>query len=134
MTRKQPFVDVGLDVVEALVLDALTVDGQVVIFARGEIDIQGAPLLWDRIAAVIPDVRERLVIDLSETRFIDSTALTVLIKALKRLRNSGAELVLRAPNKSVRKLLNITGLDQLMTIESAPAELSSRVDHPADGR
>ncbi len=114
-----------IDAQTVLVLDQLTVDGQVIISPCGEIDMAGAPLLWERISAAIPDVNERLVIDLSQTTFIDSTALAVFVKALKRLRLVGADLVLRAPNSAAQKVLNITALDQIMTIES-PSSQSSR--------
>ena len=126
--KQKPTLRVSLlDPNNVLVLDELSVDGEVIICPRGEIDMAGAPLLWDRLAAAIPEVKERLVIDLSQTTFIDSTALTVFVRALKRLRNHGADLVLRGPNKSARRLLGITGLDQVMTIENAPPQSSPPV-------
>lgn len=101
-------------------LEVVAADGQVVVSPRGEIDIASAPLLSERLDAVIPAANERLVIDLSETTFLDSTALAVLVQAYKRLGDTGAEFVLRAPSKRVGKVLAITGLDRLMTIEDAP--------------
>jgi len=91
-------------------------DGEVVVAVRGEIDIATAPVLWETLADVLPDTT-RLVVDLSETEFIDSTGLGVLVRALKRLRHHGGDLVLRSPRRNARKVLSVTCLDRVITIE-----------------
>jgi anti-sigma B factor antagonist len=91
-------------------------DGEVVVAVRGEIDLVTAPALWESLVDVIPDTK-RLVLDLSQTDFIDSTGLSVFVRALKRLRHGGGDLVLRAPRPNARKVLSITCLDRVMTIE-----------------
>jgi anti-sigma B factor antagonist len=90
-------------------------DGEVVVAVRGEIDVVTAPMLWETLADALPDTK-RLVVDLEETAFIDSTGLGVLVRALKRLRHHGGELVLRSPRSNARKVLNITCLDRVFTI------------------
>ena len=92
-------------------------DGQVVISVRGEVDMASAPSLWQHFEAALPDATQRLVVDLSETTFIDSAALGVFVRAFKRLRHAGADLVLRSPSRSARKVFTVTGLDRVMTIE-----------------
>lgn len=92
-------------------------NGEVVVSVRGELDMATAPSLWKELTDLIPDVQQRMVIDLSDTRFIDSTGMGVFVKAFKRLRHGGADLVLKAPNNSARKVLTLTGLDQVLTIE-----------------
>lgn len=91
-------------------------DEEVIVAVRGEIDIASAPGLWDQLVEVIPDT-ERLVLDLGETEFIDSTALNVIVRALKRLRHGGGDLIIRSPRANARKVLKITGLDRVLTIE-----------------
>ena len=90
-------------------------DGEVVVAVRGEIDIVTAPALWESFVDVLPDTK-RLVVDLAGTEFIDSTGLGVLVRALKRLRHHGGDLVLRSPRANARKVLSITGLDRVITI------------------
>ena len=63
--------------------------GAHVIAVAGEVDIFTAPELKRAIAAAIDAGARRLVVDLTETRFLDSTALGVLIGAVKRLRPLG---------------------------------------------
>jgi anti-sigma B factor antagonist len=91
-------------------------DGEVVVAVRGEVDIVTAPVLWETIAEVITDTK-RLVVDLSETDFIDSTGLGVLVRALKRLRHHGGDLILRSPKSNTRKILHMTSLDRVISIE-----------------
>ncbi|MCA1842697.1 MAG: STAS domain-containing protein [Actinobacteria bacterium] len=91
-------------------------NGEVVVAVRGEIDLVTAPVLWESLVDLLLDA-DRLVIDLAGTTFIDSTGLGVLVRALKRLRHRGGELVLRSPRPNARKVLSITCLDRVMTIE-----------------
>ena len=98
-------------------MDVSDVGGEVVISVRGELDLQTCPLLWNRLTEAIPLTQKRLVVDLRNATFIDSTGLAVFVRAFKRLRHRGSDLVLRSPNKSARKVLHVTGLDRVMTIE-----------------
>ena len=91
-------------------------DGEVVVAVRGEIGLVTAPVLWESLVEVIPDTK-RLVIDLADTEFIDSTGLAVFVRALKRLRHGGGDLVLRSPRPNARKVLSVTCLDRVITIE-----------------
>lgn len=93
-------------------------DDAVVVSVRGEIDVATAPRLWTVLTEASPEAKRRLVIDLHDTVFIDSTALTVFVRAFKQLRHQGAELVLRSPRANARTVLNVTGLDKVITIES----------------
>jgi anti-sigma B factor antagonist len=94
-----------------------SVDGEVLVAVRGEIDIATAPQLWQALDEAIPQATDRLVVDLARTTFIDSTALAVLMRACKQLRQAGGDLVLRAPSTSARKVLDLSGFDRVMTIE-----------------
>jgi anti-sigma B factor antagonist len=90
--------------------------GEIVVLVRGDIDIVSAPVLWDRLVEVIPDTK-RLVLDLKDTEFIDSTGLSIFVRGLRRMRSGGGDLVLRSPRPKARQILKLTGLDQVLTIE-----------------
>ena len=62
--------------------------------------------------------RGAVVLDLRETTFLDSTALGVIIAAMKALRIRSGRLVLVNDRTSITKTLAITGLDHLLTVES----------------
>ncbi len=57
-----------------------------------------------------------MVLDLSELRFIDSSGLNHLVKALKRQRERGGEVVLHAPSAQTLRVLDLVGLTTLFTI------------------
>lgn len=99
--------------------DATTrvVHGEKVVWVVGEVDLAAAPRFWSLLEAALPDPGGRLVVNLSETTFIDSTALGVLVRALKRLRHHGSEMVIQEPGPGARRIFQITGLDQILTIE-----------------
>jgi anti-sigma B factor antagonist len=48
--------------------------------------------------------------------FIDSTGLTVLIAAVKRLRELGGDITLRSPSPRTLRVFEITGLTQVFAI------------------
>ena len=89
--------------------------GAHVIAVAGEVDIFTAPELKRSIGAVDGGARE-IVVDLTETRFLDSTALGVLIGAVKRLRPMDGRLVIVNTEPSTAKTFEITGLDQIFSI------------------
>jgi anti-sigma B factor antagonist len=95
----------------------VTTDGQTVVSVSGELDMATAPSLWKELSDAIPQVKGELVIDLAGTRFIDSTGMGVFVRAFKRLQNGDVKLVLRSPNHTTRKVIELTGLDQILLVE-----------------
>lgn len=92
--------------------------GRHVVGVRGEIDLFTAPELKQKLTDAIEDGKTRLVVDLTETTFLDSTALGVLIGAVKRLRSREGALVIVNVDPNIAKTFEITGLDQIFTILS----------------
>lgn len=62
---------------------------------------------------------DRLVIDLTQTTFIDSTGLAVIIRAHRHRGETSEPMVIRSPSAAARKLLSISGVEQLVTIEES---------------
>jgi anti-sigma B factor antagonist len=94
-----------------------TPDGDTTVAVTGEVDLYTAPRLREQLDEAIESGSQRLIVDLSELDFIDSTGLGVLVGALKRARQGGGELTLRSPTRSTYKILEIAGLTKLFTIE-----------------
>jgi anti-sigma B factor antagonist len=111
--------DLGSEVADApatLELSVSEENGEMVVRANGELDVNTAPDLREQLARLVTDGARRVVVDLSDISFVDSTALSVLVSALKRLRQSDGDLELASPNPSVRRVFEITGLTRLFTI------------------
>ena len=98
--------------------------GAVVVHLVGELDLYNAPEVRTGLLELASEQPERLVIDLSEVAFVDSTALGVLIEARTTLVNRQSFL-LAAPGHETHRALKISGLDQHLsvhdTVESALA-------------
>jgi anti-sigma B factor antagonist len=81
-------------------------------------------------AAVTPTGRY-LVIDLSETIAIDSTALGEIVRLHRRLLTLGGGVVLAAPTPTVRKVLSITRLDGLFALHPDVAAATTAIGMPS---
>jgi anti-sigma B factor antagonist len=92
------------------------------VIAAGEIDLYTAPRLHSELAAVIANAapESRVIVDMSGVEFCDSTGMNVLLSCLRQVRERGGELELAAPRPAVMKILQVTGLDSVFTIDAAP--------------
>jgi anti-sigma B factor antagonist len=91
------------------------VDGAYVIRLAGELDLYNAAPVRQALLDACNDGPTRIVVDLSQVDFIDSTALGVLIEARTKLANRKAFL-LAAPGLVTRRALQISGLDRHFTV------------------
>jgi anti-sigma B factor antagonist len=101
----------------------------IVIKLQGEVDLYAAPELKDRVNGAIEAGHKKLVLDLSEATFIDSTTLGILVSGMKRLRPRGGMLAVLCPDPTMARIFDITGLNRMFsvhdTLEGALAALDS---------
>ena len=91
-------------------------DGICVVRVSGDVDVHTSPRLRQQLAAIIDDGTTDIVLDLTDTKLVDSTGLGVLVGAMKRLQRLDGSMILRSPSNGLQKVLHITGLDQVFTI------------------
>lgn len=99
-----------------LVLDVSERGGIAVLAIKGEIDVATAPPLRDKLLALVNDGSERVIVDLSNVDFLDSTGLGVLVSVMKRLRTTGGDLRLICTKTHLLKVFEITGLTSVFEI------------------
>jgi anti-sigma B factor antagonist len=87
----------------------------------GELDLYNANVVRQALFKACNDGPERVVVDLSEVEFMDSTALGVLIEARTKLANRNAFL-LAAPSLQTKRALQISGLDRHFSVHDTVAE------------
>jgi anti-sigma B factor antagonist len=93
----------------------------------GELDLYNAGQVRTALADASAQAPERIVVDLGEVEFIDSTALGILIETRTKLDNRGG-LLLAAPGLETRRALQISGLDRIFAVHETVAEaLSAKV-------
>ena len=83
----------------------------------GDLDLYTAANLRERLLDLIHDVRPMLVVDLSAVHFADSTGLGTLVAVAQRARRAGGDLVLRSANASLRRSIEVMGLEQVLRID-----------------
>jgi anti-sigma B factor antagonist len=93
-------------------------DGATVVHLAGELDLYNAAAVREALLGCCAESPERLIVDLSEVKFIDSTALGVLIEARTRMPNRRGFL-LAAPGLETRRALEISGLDRHFTVHDS---------------
>lgn len=96
-------------------LDAVTgPGGDVRLRVSGELDVQTAPWLTDALQTQLRD-GHRVVIDLQNVSFMDSTGVSALIRAIKEAEYYGLELmVARQLSPEVSRLMHLSGLQPLL--------------------
>jgi anti-sigma B factor antagonist len=97
-------------------IEERSVQGATVVAVTGEIDVATAPQLQECLHGLIAQGRPSLVIDLLAVTFLDSTALGVLVGALKRCREQGGDLQLVVADARILKIFEITGLTTVFPI------------------
>jgi anti-sigma B factor antagonist len=104
-----------------------TSDGDLAILAMGgELDYEASPQLRARLVGAIKAGGRRLVLDLSDVTFIDSTAIGVLAGTVARLDEAGGgSLAVVSTHEKVLQIFEITGLDSVISLHSSREEAVS---------
>jgi anti-sigma B factor antagonist len=92
-------------------------EGQVrVISVGGELDLAVAGSLEKELEQALSSMATRIVVDLHDLEFIDSTGLGVLVSAHRRATDSGLEFGIVNPSSQVSRLLQLTGLTERLQL------------------
>jgi anti-sigma B factor antagonist len=107
-------------------------DDTYVIALTGEVDLYTAPEFKQQLLDVIGKGGKSVVVDFTNTTFIDSTTLGVLVGGVKRLRTNEGQLSLVCNDRNITKIFEITGLDRVFTIYPTREEAVSKL--PSSGQ
>jgi anti-sigma B factor antagonist len=102
-------------------------DGIYVIGLSGEVDLYTAPEFKQQLIDAVAEGARHVVVDLSDTTFIDSTTLGVLVGGVRRLREKKGDLSLVCKDRNITKIFEITGLDQVFPISKTRDEALARL-------
>jgi anti-sigma B factor antagonist len=90
--------------------------GTMVLTPLGEIDLSRAPALRTHLSQAISDKPVRLVIDLKEVPYMDSSGVATFVEAMQLARRNESKLVLCGLQDRVRSIFEIARLDMVFTI------------------
>ncbi|MDQ2097221.1 MAG: sugar transferase [Tychonema bourrellyi B0820] len=79
-------------------------------------------------------VPSKIVLDFSQTTFIDSSGIGALVSNLKFAKQRDSDLVLRSLKPQVKAVFELTSLDQVLTIESSPVSTAPSENNRADSQ
>jgi len=91
----------------------------------GEADVTNSHVLREVLEAEVAKQTHMMIIDLSELRFMDSSALHVILRANRAMDRQGGVLALASPRESVAKTLRLTAADQLIPVYATVTEATA---------
>ena len=93
---------------------------------KGAVDLHVSPAIGAALRTMIDMKPQRLIVDLTDVSYIDSSGLAVLIGAMQRLEQDGGLFMLAGASESVRTILESARLDQyFLTFPHVDAALAA---------
>ncbi|HTP20944.1 MAG TPA: STAS domain-containing protein [Solirubrobacteraceae bacterium] len=89
----------------------------------GELDLVSSPVLEREIERANGLDTDLILLDLRGLEFMDSTGLHLLVKAHQSAEQAGHRLALTKGSEQVQRLLDLTGVGELVRIVESPEEL-----------
>ncbi len=93
-----------------------------IVVVQGELDLATSPELEEQLERVWDSGSDRLVLDLRQLEFMDSTGLSIIVKAHQRLSEEGGQLSLVRGSQQVQRLLDLTGVSERLQLVDTPEE------------
>lgn len=89
-------------------------DGIGVVVPRGRLNMVSARQLKELLNDLVDKGTTRIVVDMAETTFLDSSGLGALIGGLKSARQAGGDLRIARPTPAVQTVFELTNLDRVL--------------------
>jgi anti-anti-sigma factor len=104
--------------------------GAAVLTLRGELDIASAPVLVEGALRCIGQGHDRLVLDLAEVTFLDSSGINAIVRVLRSAEAHGGRLALARPTRQARRVFELTSFDRFVAVRDTVAEAVAALDEP----
>lgn len=96
-------------------LEVVRQEGDVTVFAEGDLDVDTTDLLRDELSAHVRDASVgTVIVDAAALAFVDSTGIGTLVRARRLAEEHGTAFRVRRPAARLADLLERTGLTQLL--------------------
>ncbi|MET1072878.1 MAG: STAS domain-containing protein [Umezawaea sp.] len=96
-----------------------------VVVVSGELDAETVPTLADHLERAAPEPAGRVVVDLADLSFMDSTGLALMVDWHRRFKAAGGHLRLASLRPAVHKLFRLTDLTAVMSIHDSVGQATS---------
>lgn len=91
-------------------------NGELLVKIEGEVDVYTSIDLKKEMTKLVESDQKRIIIDLENVNYMDSSGLGVLVALLKELKKVGGELKLICLPVSVKKIFDLTRLTKFFNI------------------
>jgi anti-anti-sigma factor len=101
-------------------LDFRRLGNAVIARLKGEVDISNASSVKDGLLRAVPNTATVLVLDLSDTAYVDSSGVRLIFELAERLRSRGQKLELVVPDDSmIKRVLVLTEVQQVVPMSTS---------------
>ena len=100
----------------SLIKDIVKREGATVVVLSGEVDLNHSPSLHAALAEIAGERPKRLMLDLNQVPYMDSSGLGTLVEVFRRVSSYKGKMVLFGLSSRVRSVFEITNLDKFFTI------------------
>ena len=100
-------------------------DWRASVMLRGELDVANACELREELNRHLDEGRRVIRVDAHALEFMDSTAIGELIGVSERCRKEHGSLILTGVQRRLLRLLTVAGLDQVLLVDTASADMST---------
>lgn len=101
---------------EEVVVGVEVVEGGVLVLPEGDIDLSRSPSLRASLRQAQSTRPGRLIVDLEQVDYMDSSGIATLVEALQNVRRNGGAMILCCMKERVRSIFEIARLDTVFTI------------------
>ena len=109
-------------------IEVSSAEGDVPVVAlRGELDFDEAPTFGRVLEELLAEGERKVVVDLSDLTFIDSSGISVLVGAARAAAAVQGTLVVAAPSPHVQRVFDIVNLSELVAVEPSLESALQRV-------
>ncbi len=92
-----------------------------IVLPQGRLDALGARNAWTELEPLTREQNARVLVDMTETRYISSDGLRVMMRASKAVKSNGGKLVLCCLNARITEIVTMAGLDHVLEIHTTRA-------------
>jgi anti-anti-sigma factor len=104
-----------------LAVRAAREDGRCVIALDGEMDLSNASIAEEAVREALAEAPPRIVVDMRQLSFIDSTGIALLVRLLHEDDGAGRLRFLPSQSQEVARALRLTGVDEKLTLAEPPS-------------
>lgn len=92
-------------------------EGLTTLYLSGEVDVYTAPELKEALYALVQQEHHKVILDLKNVQYMDSTGLGIIIGAIKLSKQMQSSITLQHPSQQLQRLFNITGVADIVHVK-----------------